>query len=45
MQQCNNSEKEVLREDALNIFTTVIYIKIGKKPKDEIITIVLVYHH
>ena len=36
MQQCVKSEFDVLRKEAVNVFELVIYIRIGKKPNDEI---------
>ena len=37
MQHCVKSEIDVLRKEDLNVFRLVIYIRIGKWPKDEFV--------
>ena len=43
MQQCVKSEIDVLRKEAVTVFKLVIYIRIGKKPYDEIIMTALIF--
>ena len=43
MQQCVKSEIDVLRKEAVNVVKMVIYIGIGKWPKDDIIIIALIF--
>ena len=43
MQQCAKSEIDVLRKQAVKVFEMVIYIRIGKWPKDEIIMMELIF--
>ena len=45
MQQCAQSEIDVLRKEAVNVFEWVIYIRIGKRPKNEIIMLTLIPWH
>ena len=41
LQHCVKSDIDVRRKEALNVFKLVIYKRIGKWPKDEIIVIAL----
>ena len=43
VQQCVKAEIDVLSKGTLNVFSFVIYIRIGKWPNDEIIMIALIF--